>query len=211
MTARTPPMTLNAPSCWNTFKGFMGYLSFFSVIARGDRYPQAENSIPEKPGFVKTGSASSRKQCGRDGKAASRGRCRFALPVKFQSSAKRIPLLFSVHFSLLSGNGNSREEGREKREENKKKRQFSGWNCRFFLAESVRFELTVGLPITSFQDWLLKPLGQLSIGVQYNIFRETCQADGQLWNTKRPAKKRWIFAKKGVDKTGASVYNKPRR
>ncbi len=33
-----------------------------------------------------------------------------------------------------------------------------------FLAESVRFELTVGRPITSFQDWLLKPLGQLSIG-----------------------------------------------
>ena len=32
----------------------------------------------------------------------------------------------------------------------------------FFLAESVRFELTVGFPITSFQDWLLKPLGQLS-------------------------------------------------
>ena len=31
------------------------------------------------------------------------------------------------------------------------------------LAESVRFELTVGRPITSFQDWLLKPLGQLSI------------------------------------------------
>ena len=32
-----------------------------------------------------------------------------------------------------------------------------------FLAESVRFELTVGRPITSFQDWLLKPLGQLSL------------------------------------------------
>ena len=32
----------------------------------------------------------------------------------------------------------------------------------FLLAESVRFELTVGFPITSFQDWLLKPLGQLS-------------------------------------------------
>ena len=32
-----------------------------------------------------------------------------------------------------------------------------------FLAESVRFELTVGHPITSFQDWLLKPLGQLSV------------------------------------------------
>ena len=31
------------------------------------------------------------------------------------------------------------------------------------LAESVRFELTVGFPITSFQDWLLKPLGQLSV------------------------------------------------
>ena len=31
------------------------------------------------------------------------------------------------------------------------------------LAESVRFELTVGRPITSFQDWLLKPLGQLSV------------------------------------------------
>ena len=33
----------------------------------------------------------------------------------------------------------------------------------YFLAESVRFELTVGRPITSFQDWLLKPLGQLSL------------------------------------------------
>ena len=32
-----------------------------------------------------------------------------------------------------------------------------------FLAEGVRFELTVGFPITSFQDWLLKPLGQPSI------------------------------------------------
>ena len=100
-------------------------------------------------------------------------------------------------------------ERRGKREENKKKRQFSGWNCRFFLAESVRFELTVGLPITSFQDWLLKPLGQLSIGVQYNIFRETCQADGQLWNTKRPAKKRWIFAKKGLTKRGRACIMNP--
>ena len=35
-------------------------------------------------------------------------------------------------------------------------------NLSVFLAESVRFELTVGRPITSFQDWLLKPLGQLS-------------------------------------------------
>ena len=66
----------------------------------------------------------------------------------------------------------------------------------FILAEEVGFEPTVPFDITSFQDWLLKPLGQLSIGIQYNIFRETCQADGQLWNTKRPAKKRWIFAKK---------------
>ncbi len=30
------------------------------------------------------------------------------------------------------------------------------------MAEGVRFELTVGFPITSFQDWLLKPLGQPS-------------------------------------------------
>ena len=37
------------------------------------------------------------------------------------------------------------------------------------LAESVRFELTVGRPITSFQDWLLKPLGQLSMCVKYII------------------------------------------
>ena len=102
-------------------------------------------------------------------------------------------------------------ERRGKREENKKKRQFSGWNCRFFLAESVRFELTVGRPITSFQDWLLKPLGQLSIGSQYSIFRKICQAEGRFLGRKEPAKKRWIFAKKGVDKTGASVYNEPRR
>ena len=40
----------------------------------------------------------------------------------------------------------------------------------YFLAESVRFELTVGRPITSFQDWLLKPLGQLSIcGLIYHF------------------------------------------
>ena len=40
----------------------------------------------------------------------------------------------------------------------------------FFLAESVRFELTVGRPITSFQDWLLKPLGQLSKSYQLYHF-----------------------------------------
>ena len=32
-----------------------------------------------------------------------------------------------------------------------------------FLAERVGFEPTVGCPITSFQDWLLKPLGHLSM------------------------------------------------
>ena len=31
-----------------------------------------------------------------------------------------------------------------------------------FVAERVGFEPTVGCPITSFQDWLLKPLGHLS-------------------------------------------------
>ncbi len=31
------------------------------------------------------------------------------------------------------------------------------------LAEGVRFELTVDCSITSFQDWLLKPLGQPSV------------------------------------------------
>ena len=30
------------------------------------------------------------------------------------------------------------------------------------VAERVGFEPTVGCPITSFQDWLLKPLGHLS-------------------------------------------------
>ena len=34
----------------------------------------------------------------------------------------------------------------------------------FLLAERVGFEPTVGCPITSFQDWLLKPLGHLSMG-----------------------------------------------
>ena len=33
---------------------------------------------------------------------------------------------------------------------------------RFVVAERVGFEPTVGCPITSFQDWLLKPLGHLS-------------------------------------------------
>ena len=32
-----------------------------------------------------------------------------------------------------------------------------------FLAERVGFEPTVDFPITSFEDWLLKPLGHLSI------------------------------------------------
>ena len=43
------------------------------------------------------------------------------------------------------------------------------------MAESVRFELTVGRPITSFQDWLLKPLGQLSIGLHYSMLPEKSQ------------------------------------
>ena len=37
-----------------------------------------------------------------------------------------------------------------------------GWSS--LLAERVGFEPTVGYPITSFQDWLLKPLGHLSMG-----------------------------------------------
>ena len=44
-----------------------------------------------------------------------------------------------------------------------------------FLAESVRFELTVGRPITSFQDWLLKPLGQLSVWGNNTISAEKSQ------------------------------------
>ena len=39
-----------------------------------------------------------------------------------------------------------------------------------FLAERVGFEPTVGCPITSFQDWLLKPLGHLSIIVPIIAF-----------------------------------------
>ena len=54
----------------------------------------------------------------------------------------------------------------------------SFWKCPsgIFLAESVRFELTVGYPITSFQDWLLKPLGQLSIWLDDTIIRPKSQA-----------------------------------
>ena len=44
------------------------------------------------------------------------------------------------------------------------------------LAESVRFELTVGHPITSFQDWLLKPLGHLSMWGNYTILPSKSQA-----------------------------------
>ena len=41
------------------------------------------------------------------------------------------------------------------------------------MAESVRFELTVHCCITSFQDWLLKPLGQLSVrGKSYHFARK---------------------------------------
>ncbi len=56
-----------------------------------------------------------------------------------------------------------------------------GWL--FLLAESVRFELTVGFPITSFQDWLLKPLGQLSMPVNHTILFTKSQpcVKGQLY------------------------------
>ena len=43
------------------------------------------------------------------------------------------------------------------------------------MAESVRFELTVGRPITSFQDWLLKPLGHLSVFNEYTTERRKSQ------------------------------------
>ena len=33
----------------------------------------------------------------------------------------------------------------------------------YFMAEAVGFEPTVDCPITSFQDWLLKPLGHASM------------------------------------------------
>ena len=45
----------------------------------------------------------------------------------------------------------------------KNKARFVERQIGLVLAESVRFELTVGRPITGFQDRLLKPLGQLSI------------------------------------------------
>ena len=38
------------------------------------------------------------------------------------------------------------------------------------MAERVGFEPTVGCPITSFQDWLLKPLGHLSRCRNYTIY-----------------------------------------
>ncbi len=43
------------------------------------------------------------------------------------------------------------------------------------MAEGVRFELTVGFPITSFQDWLLKPLGQPSKLEHYSQFHRKSQ------------------------------------
>lgn len=39
----------------------------------------------------------------------------------------------------------------------------------FRLAERMGFEPMVRRRITSFQDWLLKPLGHLSIPVKYTI------------------------------------------
>ena len=44
------------------------------------------------------------------------------------------------------------------------------------MAERVGFEPTVGCPITSFQDWLLKPLGHLSIAVNDIILHPKSQA-----------------------------------
>ena len=55
------------------------------------------------------------------------------------------------------------------------------WRMRYpkiMLAERVGFEPTVHCCITSFQDWLLKPLGHLSFRIQlyyYSINRRFCQ------------------------------------
>ena len=52
------------------------------------------------------------------------------------------------------------------------------------VAERVGFEPTVGCPITSFQDWLLKPLGHLSMwGKLYHLPEENGMiqsANGEL-------------------------------
>ena len=50
------------------------------------------------------------------------------------------------------------------------------------LAERVGFEPTVHCCITSFQDWLLKPLGHLSVRNQlyyYNTKYDSCQAPSE--------------------------------
>ena len=48
------------------------------------------------------------------------------------------------------------------------KREHNKWGT---LAASVRFELTVdSSPITNFQDWLLKPLGQLAILIIFPMY-----------------------------------------
>ena len=49
------------------------------------------------------------------------------------------------------------------------------------LAESVRFELTVRFRITSFQDWLLKPLGQLSLWGKLYHLREKKSSELRLY------------------------------
>ena len=53
--------------------------------------------------------------------------------------------LFSLIFSLETTILEKREERKEKSEKNKKKRQSSDENCRFFLAEKERFELSNGV------------------------------------------------------------------
>ena len=65
-------------------------------------------------------------------------------------------------------------------------------NCAFaeLLAEGVRFELTVDCSITSFQDWLLKPLGQPSNWKKlYHFFRRKSRA--------------WAVSDFGLDKEAA--------
>ena len=47
--------------------------------------------------------------------------------------------------------------------------------CLLYLAERVGFEPTVRCRITSFQDWLLKPLGHLSIDAHYTISENKSQ------------------------------------
>ena len=82
----------------------------------------------------------------------------------FNSFTNGIPFLFNLLSYLFFETTASLDRREDRKEKITKETTAFCQKLSFLLAERVGFEPTVGCPITSFQDWLLKPLGHLSMG-----------------------------------------------